>query len=266
MKKVLFIGLGHMGSALIKGVLSKKEHKIEVYGYDAIKEVQEKALANISALKAFNDLKEVESENIDFVVIGTRPMDVEPLCENLDKLNMDGKTVICMANAVTIDRVQNSFKNNKNVSVIRMMPNMNASIQKSVTALATKNASPEQLKFASKMFELCGIVELISEDKFGTLTAVSGCLPAYAFTFFKGLTDYAVEKGFNRDQAYRIAEIAVIGSIMNAANAKTDLRTMIDQICVPNGSTIEGQKVLDNDGFEDILKKCLAAAEKKASA
>ncbi|ASZ08809.1 hypothetical protein CK556_00305 [Mesoplasma chauliocola] len=265
MKKVLFIGLGHMGSSLVKGVLSDKNHLIDVYGFDAIKEVQEKVISDIPELKSLKDLKEIEIRNIDVIVIGTRPIDVDPLCENLDELDLKNKVIVCMANAVTIDRLRNKFKNNKDISLIRMMPNMNASIQMSVTALATQNATKEHLKLVSDLFSLCGIVELVDEEKFGTLTAISGCLPAYSFTFLKGIVDYAVQNGFEKEQAYRIVETAIIGSIKNATNSKIDLRKMIDQICVPNGSTIEGQKVLDENKFEEILKKCLDAANKKAT-
>lgn len=265
MKKVLFIGLGHMGSSLVKGILKDPKNSLEVYGYDAIKEVQDKAINNIENLKPLYDLNEVESEKIDFIVIGTRPIDVDPLCENLDKLNMNGKTIICMANAVTIDRIQNSFKNNNNVSVIRMMPNMNAAVQKSVTALATKNATEKQLFFVLEIFKLCGIVEIVGEEKFGVLTAISGCSPSYVISFFKGMTDYAISNGFEKEQAFRIIEQAIIGSVVNAEQSKAELRTLIDQICVPNGSTIEGQKVLDNNGFENIIKEALKAAEKKAT-
>ncbi|WP_106078783.1 pyrroline-5-carboxylate reductase family protein [Mesoplasma coleopterae] len=264
MKKVLFIGLGHMGSALVKGILKNPNNGIEVFGYDVIKEVQEKALKNINGLNFLNDISDIETKDIDFIVIGTRPIDVEPLCKKIDELNINGKTIICMANAVTIDTVQNCFKQNENVSVIRMMPNMNACIQKSVTALATKNASDEKMNFVRKMFELCGIVENVSEDKFGTLTAISGCSPSYIISFYKAMTDYAIANGFEKEQAFRIIEEAIIGSVINASKSEVTLRTMVDQICVPNGSTIEGQKVLDNKGFENIIKEALTEACKKA--
>ncbi|AAT75401.1 1-pyrroline-5-carboxylate reductase [Mesoplasma florum L1] len=265
MKRVLFIGLGHMGSSLVKGVLKNSNNKIEVFGYDVIKEVQDKAIKNIQGLRPLKDISEIELKKIDYIVIGTRPIDVEPLCKNMDQLNIDGKTIICMANAVTIEDVQNNFVKNKKVSVIRMMPNMNASIQKSVTALATKNASNETMKFVSEMFELCGIVENIDEDKFGTLTAISGCSPSYIISFFKAMTDYAIDKGFEKEQAFRIIEEAIIGSVMNASKSEVELRTMVDQICVPNGSTIEGQKILDNKNFEKIIQEALTAATKKAT-
>ncbi|ATZ21251.1 pyrroline-5-carboxylate reductase family protein [Mesoplasma tabanidae] len=265
MKKVLFIGLGHMGSALIKGILKNSNNNVEIFGYDAIKETQQKAIKNMEGLKSLKKLSEIQDKNIDFIVIGTRPIDVEPLCKEIDELDINKKTIICMANAVTIDNIQNCFINNKDVAVIRMMPNMNASIQKSVTALASKNASIEVMKFVTEMFQLCGLVENVSEDKFGTLTAISGCSPSYVISFFKAMTDYAIKSGFEKEQAFRIIEQVIIGSAMNASKSEVPLRTVVDQICVPNGSTIEGQKILDNKNFEQIVQEALLAADKKAT-
>ncbi|AUB32068.1 pyrroline-5-carboxylate reductase family protein [Spiroplasma floricola] len=265
MKKILFIGLGHMGSSLVKGILANNNFKAKIYGYDAFKDLQDKIVNSLDKLTAINSLEEIESEGIDVIVIGTRPDAIDSLCSQLDKLNLKWRTIVSMANAVDIERLESNFKNQKDLTIIRMMPNMNASIRESVTAIAHKDASKEKIDFVVEMFQNCGIVEIIEEVKFGTLTAISGCLPSYVISFFKAITDYAIEKGFEKEQAYRIVETAVIGSIKNCANSGIDLRTMVNQICVPNGSTIEGQKVLDNDGFENIIKKCLKAADKKAT-
>lgn len=265
MKNILFIGLGHMGSSLVKGILANDTFDAKVYGHDAFKELQDKVVNSLDKLSALNNLEEIVSNNIDVIVIGTRPDAVDSLCSDLDKLDLNGKTIVCMANAVDIERLEANFKNQKDLTIIRMMPNMNASLRESVTAIAYKKADKEKLDFVIEMFKCCGIVEIVEEDKFGTLTAISGCLPSYVISFFKAITDYAVEKGFEKDQAFRIVETAIIGSIKNSANSNVELRTMVDQICVPNGSTIEGQNVLDSEGFEELIKKCLSAAEKKAT-
>ncbi|AUM62970.1 pyrroline-5-carboxylate reductase family protein [Spiroplasma monobiae] len=265
MKNILFIGLGHMGSSLVKGILSNENFKDNIFGHDAFKELQDKVVNSLDKMNALDSLDEIETKGIEVIVIGTRPDAVDGLCESLDKLDLKGKTIVSMANAVDIKRLESNFKNQKDLTIIRMMPNMNASLNQSVTALAHNNANKDKLKFVVDMFESCGIVEIIDEDKFGTLTAISGCLPSYVFTFFKAITDYAIEKGFEKDQAFRIVETAIIGSIKNGANSQVELREMVEQVCVPNGSTVEGQNVLDNEGFENIIKRCLQSAENKAT-
>ncbi|QHX36986.1 pyrroline-5-carboxylate reductase [Spiroplasma sp. BIUS-1] len=265
MKKALFIGLGHMGSSLLKGILNNKNFKSEIYGYDAIKETQQKVVGALKGLGSINNLDEIITNNIDVIVIGVRPESVDDICLELNKLDLSNKTIVCMANAVDLKRLENNFKEQENISLVRMMPNMNASVGESVTALAYKKIDSNKLDFIVKMFESCGIVEIIDESNFATLTSISGCLPSYVFSFFKGITDYALEKGFEKEQAFRIVQSAITGSIKSIENSNVDLKTMIDQICVPNGSTIEGQKVLEENGFEDIIKKCLQAAENKAT-
>ena len=265
MKKVLFIGLGHMGSSLVRGILANPQITDEIYGYDAFKELQDKVTGELKTLKPLNNITDIASENIDTIVIGTRPDAVEGLCNELKTIDLTGKTIVSMANAVSIEKLSNYLSGVDNLTIIRMMPNMNASLQQSVTAIAHNGNDQDSVEHVITLFESCGIVELVDEAKFGTLTAISGCLPAYVFTFFKAITDYAVEQGFDKEQAFRIVETAIIGSVRNGATSGKDLQTMIDQICVPNGSTIEGQKVLEQKGFGDILKECLKAADKKAS-
>ncbi|WP_339020710.1 pyrroline-5-carboxylate reductase family protein [Spiroplasma endosymbiont of Atherix ibis] len=234
MKNILFIGLGYMGSSLVKWIIANKNFKVKLYGHDAFKELQDKIVNSLDNLTAMDSLEEIESEKIDFIIIGTRPNAIDELCLQLNKLNLKGKTIVSMANAINIEQLEFNFKNQSDLTIIRMMLNMNASLRQSVTAIAHKNAKKEKLNFVVKLFQNCGIVEI----NFGTFIAISGCLPSYVISFFKSITDYAIEKGFKKEQAFRIVETAIIGSIKNCSNSEVDLRTMINQICVPNGSTI----------------------------
>ncbi|WP_339030146.1 pyrroline-5-carboxylate reductase family protein [Spiroplasma endosymbiont of Cantharis nigra] len=262
MNNILFIGLGHMGSSLFKGMLKNKQIKAKFYGYDTLKELEDKVIKSVKGANSLNNLEEIVSKNINYIIFAVRPIDFDKLCQNLNRLDLTNKTIISMVNAIEIEEIKLKFKKQKNLKIIRIMPNMNASIQKSVTAIAYNNAAKEELDFVIKMFESCGIVELIEEKNFATFTAISGCLPAYVFTFFKAITDYGIENGIEKEKVFRIVEQSIIGSIRNAANSQMELKEMIDSICVPNGSTIEGQKVLQDYKFEEIIKQCLQQADK----
>ncbi|ALD66819.1 pyrroline-5-carboxylate reductase family protein [Spiroplasma cantharicola] len=262
MRKVLFIGLGHMGSSLFKGILKNKKIEAVFYGYDTFKELQDKVINSVDRAKTLNNLEEIISIDINYIIFAVRPIDFDELCDNLNKLDLTNKTIISMVNAIEIEDLKSKFKQHQNLKIIRIMPNMNASIQKSVTAIAHSNVAKEELDFVIKMFESCGIVELIEEKNFATFTAISGCLPAYVFTFFKAITDYGIQNGIEKEKVFRIVEQSIIGSIENASNSGIELKDMIASICVPNGSTIQGQKVLEDNDFEQIIKKCLEQADK----
>lgn len=264
MKKALFIGLGHMGGALVSGIGKNPKANVELYGYN--REIEKaKALARkIPQLQILKELHELESKEIDIIVIGVRPVDFDDLCKTLNKYNLQGKTIISMVNAVNLTEMKNQFKDQKDVSFVRIMPNMNASIQESVTAIAGLDIQPNELKFIKKMFENCGTVVGVSEAKFASFAAIAGCLPAYVFTFYKAVVEYAQSHGFNHKEAMEIVGQAITGSVHNAETSQDTLAKMIEQICVPNGSTIEGQKVLEANDFEGIIKRALKAANDKA--
>ncbi|ATZ16709.1 pyrroline-5-carboxylate reductase [Entomoplasma freundtii] len=264
MKRVLFIGLGHMGGSLVSGIAKKAIPGVELYGFNKDVEQAENLAKKIGNFKILKNLQDLEKAAIDVIVIGVRPIDFNELAEELNQYNLANKTIISMVNALTLDKMDSAFAKQKDLSLIRMMPNMNASIQESVTALTSKNASEAQMNFAKELFQACGFVTEIPESKFATFAAIAGCLPSYVFTFYQAIVQYAEEHGFNHHEAMEIVGAAITGSVHNAEQNTNSLATMIKQICVPNGSTIEGQKVLEANDFDGIIKKALKAANDKA--
>ena len=95
------------------------------------------------------------------------------------------------------------------------------------------------------------------------LSAVTGCSPAYVFMFLEAMADAAVHQGMPRKQAYRLAAQAVLGSAKMLLETEMHPGELKDMVCSPAGSTIEGVRMLEKNGFRSAVFEALCAAAEK---
>ena len=117
----------------------------------------------------------------------------------------------------------------------------------------------------TKLLEGFGKCEFVSEHLMDVVVSVSGSSPAYVFLFIEAMADGAVADGMPRDQAYRFAAQAVLGSarmVLDTGRHPGDLK---DMVCSPGGTTIEAVRVLEEKGMRsaviEAMKACVAKAK-----
>lgn len=94
--------------------------------------------------------------------------------------------------------------------------------------------------------------EVIPEHLMDVVTAVSGSSPAYVFMFIEAMADAAVAGGMPRQQAYKFAAQAVLGSAKMVLETGKHPGELKDMVCSPAGTTIQAVRVLEE-------KACAAA-------
>lgn len=261
MEKVLFIGLGNMGSSLVHGILKNNDLHAEIYGYDHTDRSQTKALSENPRLRGLRSLEDINKFNIDTIVLGVRPENTEPLLRQIASLGVAGKTIISMVGNVSLDYLSEFFPHSH---VLRILPNMNAKIQKSITAITTKNAPQEVIDFVDQLFRNSGSTIFIDEDKWSTFSAIAGSAPAFVFLFYHAMIDFALNHGFDIKDAYQIIGDMIVGSVHRAMNSSLDLNTLAEMIATPGGSTAKGMRILEKNHFEEVIELALEATRKKA--
>ena len=93
--------------------------------------------------------------------------------------------------------------------------------------------------------------------------SVSGCGPAFVFKFIRGLAQGGIDAGLDRETALALAVQTVKGSAKLLEDSHKDIDALIDSICSPGGSTIEGVKVLEEKGMEQTVTDAVAASYKR---
>ena len=92
------------------------------------------------------------------------------------------------------------------------------------------------------------------------VVAVSGSSPAYVFMLIEAMADAAVSGGIPRNQAYKFAAQAVLGSAKMVLETGRHPGELKDMVCSPAGTTIESVRVLEEKGFRsaviEAMKKC----------
>jgi len=110
---------------------------------------------------------------------------------------------------------------------------------------------------------LCGRLDQLAEDLIDAASAVSGCGPAYACMFMEALADGGVACGLPRAKAMEYAAQMLLGSAEMALQSGQHPGELKDAVCSPKGSTIQGVRALEANGFRSaVLEAVIAAFEK----
>ncbi|MFR1382159.1 MAG: pyrroline-5-carboxylate reductase dimerization domain-containing protein, partial [Clostridioides difficile] len=96
------------------------------------------------------------------------------------------------------------------------------------------------------------------------VTGISGSSPAYVFMFIEAMADAAVLAGMPRQQAYKFASQAVMGSAKMVLETGKHPGELKDMVCSPAGTTIEAVKVLEEEGFRAAVIKSIVACIDKS--
>lgn len=258
--KLGFIGAGNMANAIIKGIIANKAVNAEdIFVFNRH---EEKALlcAENYGVTAVNSL-EALLNSAECVVLAVKPKEFHSLLPLIsDKIN--GKLIISIAAGKSVDEITSYF--NADIAVVRVMPNINAKVGASMSAYCKNdNVTEEQEEFVKLVFGACGRITYIEEEQFSIFSAVAGCSPAYAYLYIDSLARAAVKHGMNKKTALEIAAQTVFGSAKLISESGEHPWELIDQVCSPGGTTIEGLLKLQDEGFESAVTKAVDAAFNK---
>lgn len=237
--KIGFIGLGKMATAIIKG-LEKTDFEILVAGRDPEKTARQAENLGVRALAKQSDLV----AEADLVVLGVKPQVLPAVLEQLDF----HQPIMSMAAGVSLERL--AGMTNSSLPLIRIMPNINAQILQSTTAICRNQHVDDQLlDLAKTITDSFGSTFDIAEKDFDSFTALAGSGPAYIYLFIEALALAGVKHGLPKSQALDIVTQTVLASAQNLSQGKDSPHDLIDKISSPGGTTIAGLVDLEKTGL-----------------
>ena len=135
----------------------------------------------------------------------------------------------------------------------------------SVTAICGgKAATSTHIKTADAIFSSVGKVYHIDEDLFPAFGALGGASGAFVLMYIDALAEAGVRAGFARPIAEEIATATVMGSGALAMNSSEHPIALMNAVCSPGGTTIEGVCKLRELGFDTAVQQALQAIIDKA--
>lgn len=263
MKKVLIVGCGAMGGAILSGCLAKGIwKKEEVFLKEHSLEASEEKAAQYGVQPSFDSKEAAEA---DVVILAVKPNIIPSVLKELSPYHP--ARVLSIAAAVTIDTLESGLP--EGTEVIRVMPNTPASVGEGMAAIAPgKLASPDFVKEAEAIFSALGREAVVTERQLDELGALSGAGPGYAFVIIDALADAGVLIGLPRKLAIEAAAQTLYGAakmVLETGKHPAELR---DQVTSPGGTTIAGIHAMEQDGLRaalmDGVKACLAKSDEMA--
>ncbi len=254
-----FIGTGNMASAIIKGLLSSgmlKGEDIAVYDIDTEKTAGLSEEYGVKVLSSENEI----AVKCDRVVLSVKPNVFPSLLKKIDSgLKNNNPLIISIAAGKTVGFISGCLS--YEAKIVRIMPNINAKVGGAVSAYCGNgNVSEDEFAFVKSFCESFGIAVNIDEKLFSVYSAIGGCSPAFAYMFIDSLARAAVKNGMPKAQALEVAAGAVLGSAKMILESDEHPWTLVDQVCSPGGTTIEGVASLQKDGFEAAVINAVQAA------
>ncbi|MCR5273535.1 MAG: pyrroline-5-carboxylate reductase [Lachnospiraceae bacterium] len=246
-----FIGAGNMASAIISGLIKSKMFEPQKIYVSSKSKESAKKLQKEQGVNACENNNEVVKIS-DVLVLAVKPVVFKDVINGIKDEDFDGKLVISIAAGLSMEQITGFFE--KDVKIVRTMPNTPALVGEAMTAMCSKeNVDDNDLKFAVKVFDSFGKTEIVPEKLMDVVTGVSGSSPAYVYMFIEALADGAVAEGMPRKQAYNFAAQAVLGSAKMVLETGEHPGALKDAVCSPGGTTIEAVAALENLGFRSAV-------------
>lgn len=258
-----FIGAGNMAGAIIKGMSKGGAQNRHDKIYVASKsKVSAKKLADDYGVNFLETGLEVAAVS-DILVLGVKPHVIGEILPALyDTIQKRKPLVVSVAAGKTISYLESLLP--ENTPVVRVMPNINAKIGASTSGMCTNAlVNEEQKRIVKEMFETIGTVMEVPEEQFGIFSVIAGASVAFAYLYMDALAHGALKAGMPKKQALEITAQTVLGSAKMILEGGEAPWPLIDQVCSPGGTTIEGVCTLQQKGFESTLVAAFDAVLEK---
>ncbi|WP_317368020.1 pyrroline-5-carboxylate reductase [uncultured Tyzzerella sp.] len=256
-----FLGIGNMGGSILKGFLANNINSkdIFIYDIDILKLEQFKQQFNVNICTDYEELV----KNVDCLILAVKPDIILKVLENIKGyLDIYNPIIVSIAAGVSTSSLCNTI-NNDNIGIIRIMPNINAEIGLATSAYCYNNIKEENVEYVINLFKTIGSVFYIPEEKFSIFTAIAGCSPAYIYLFLDSIAKGAQKMGLNKKEALQIAIDVTIGSANMLKISEKHPWELIDKVCSPGGTTIEGICTLEENNFQQGIVKAIENTIKK---
>ncbi|MGC6767824.1 pyrroline-5-carboxylate reductase [Enterococcus sp. LJL51] len=245
-----FIGAGHMGGAMIEGLLKAEavapNHLYVKGGSSGTAEKLQRKLG----FQLADDYAAFQECKVVFIATGANI--VLSILKELSPFLGKDCLVISVAAGHTVAQAQEALGSEK--YVVHAIPNTPVSVNEGMIGVVYGSNLPEAEKETAKeLLESLGKVTEVPEHLLATVGTVAGCSPAFVDIFMEALGDAGVMEGLPRALAYEIVEQMVLGSARLAIETGKHPGELKDGVTSPGGSTIKGVAALEKNGFRYAL-------------
>ena len=258
--KLGFIGCGHMGFAIAKGIKDKDLlASNNIYIYDINKDIQSKC--SNEGFIISEDLESLCTKS-EIVLLATTPQHTEPILEEIKDYEVDN--ILSIVTGLSTSHIKEYLPN---TYVVRAMPNTPLQVGCGATVLCSSDNNHEDIyEYIKTLLGSIGLVEEIPEEQFPLLVSAHGSTPAYFYYFVECILEDLKERGMDEKVARRLLVETLIGSgELLKADEEKPLSEFVDAVCSKGGTTIQAITHFRENNLKDLVKdandKCINRAK-----
>ncbi len=261
-KKIGIIGCGNMGEAILYRLSNILNKSVSIM----VSEFDSKRRDYIES--KYKVIVEVDNNEVvkfaDVLVLAVKPKDIDALlkgevCSGASK----DKLLISIVAGVTTKYIESIV--GKDVPVIRVMPNMAATIGESVSSISAGSAvKSAHMTLAREIFRTIGDVVEVDEELVDAVTAISGSGPAYFFYLIEALIEAGCAAGLKEEVAKLLVLKTALGSANLLEKLKEDPGVLRSKVTSKGGTTEAAIKVFESNKFKSIIKDAVNAAKTRS--
>ena len=244
-----FIGNGNMALAIAKGLESS--YDIEVIGRSMERLDAFEAHLGCSIGKSLLDDVDISGKT---VLLCVKPANVTSVGATL---NGKAKVLYSVLAGTTLQSLKQNIHAD---AIVRTMPNLAATVNKSMTTLTGDERYKQQ---AVELFSAIGSTLWVnSEKELDIATALAGSGPAYLALIAEALADGAVKQGLKRDDAMTLMRglFSGFGDLIQAVHPAL----LKDGVMSPGGTTAAGYVALEEAGVRQGCINAVIKANERA--
>ena len=261
-RKILFIGCGKMGSAIIKNLLN---NGFEYPQFTVLKPSRQNLIAGVKYISSYQNLS--QNYQADIVVFAFKPQAAKEILVDFAQQKITNSKTIFVS--ILAGKKTNFFEEilGKKTKIMRLMPNLPTLINQGVFGYyVNTNIKKSDLKSINIFLNSVGQnIAVADENLINAVTAISGSGPAYLFLFIQSMIEAATQLGLDKNHATKLVKQTIYGSAKMALDFDSGLENLIESVASKGGTTEAALRVLQkNNQFKKIIFDAANAANKKS--
>jgi pyrroline-5-carboxylate reductase len=260
MRRVIIVGCGNMGRAMLDGWIGAGVGKLAEIGVVEPNEMLRSYADQIGVWSATDPLG--LSDNSEYIfILAVKPTILHEVLSQYRRFSKRS-VFVSIAAGVTVTQIEGALAG---ANVIRAMPNLPVSVaQGSTVMFVGETVSSTSAEFVQELFSLIGGVHIFHEEKMiDVATAISGSGPAYIFYFLECWAKTASKLGLNEAVGARLVLETGFGALMLAVKSNLGVGDLRRQVTSPGGTTEAAISVLE-EGLESLMQRAAEAASQRA--
>ena len=259
--KVGVIGVGNMGSALVRGIINQgiiNEKSIIICDIDNNKvDILCKELGVTAGIDAKNVAK-----LSDLIILASKPQNITSLLEEISNEINASQTVMSIAAGITTSSIEEFLPE---IPIIRVMPNLPALIGQGMSIFCRGSYVSEiDVNRVITVLGAIGICSESSEELMDSVTALSGTGPAYVFHTIEVMIESGIEMGMTKEMAKELVLQTVYGSALLAMKSKLSPTELREEVTSKGGTTDAAITHLANNGYTKIVIEAILEARNRS--